>query len=99
MNSLKKQGIKTGLNVISELGTKPFGEIMTEQGKAAIDELALQGIKKLQQIQDGDGIAKTSKPNIKIGLKFSKNQSLLYSKKRRIVNRKSKKNKFEDIFN
>lgn len=103
LKALKKQSIKTSANIIKDLGDKPIRDILLDEGKAAVDELALKGMKKLQKLQDGEGTShaftfKNSK-NIKRKLPLVHNQSHLPLKKLRINQRKKKKSRINsDIF-
>lgn len=92
--ALKKQSIKTGVNIIKDLGEKPIKDILIEEGKAAVDELAQKGIKKLQKLQDGKGTAHSfTFKNIKRKLSSPSSQSILKTKKQRTANqRKTVKN-------
>lgn len=102
LKALKKQSIKTSASIINELGTKPIREILVQEGKTAVDELAQKGLKKIRKIQDGDGTAHSfnfkSSRTIKRKLPVLQNQSRLPVKKKRIINRKKRKNQYSDIF-
>lgn len=104
LRALKKQSIKTSANIIKDLGEKPIKDIFIEEGKAAVDELAQKGIKKLQKMQDGKGTAHSftfkNQRNIKRQLPISVNQSSVPTKKKRTIYRKKPKNKKNkvDIF-
>lgn len=112
LNALKKQGIKTGTAILEQLGSKPFGEIIKEQGKKAITDLTQKGFKKLKRLQDGSGTSHsfTFKDNIKKKGDIKKHQSITNSIQRRLStsNQKKKKkkksvvrklkNKIKDIF-
>lgn len=101
LRALKKQTIKSGVNIVKDLGERPIKELLVEEGKAAVDELAQKGIKKLQKLQDGNGTAHSfTFKNIKRKLSSVNNQSILNTKKRRIPTRKNIKTKKEkpDIF-
>lgn len=102
LRALKKQSIKTGVNIIKDLGEKPIKDILVEEGKAAVDELAQKGIKKLQKLQDGKGTAHSfTFKNIKRKLSSTGNQSILNIKKPRITSRGKKikiKKQKPDIF-
>lgn len=57
LSALKKQTIKSGTNIINEIGTKPIKEILVDQGKLAAAELTQKGVQKLRKLQDGEGTA------------------------------------------
>lgn len=90
LKALKKQTLKTGVNVFNEMSNnnsnKPFKNILKEQGIAAFDELAEKGIRKLQKLneQSGKGTAfsfpfeeSRGRFQIKSNVKRSKGQSIL----------------------
>lgn len=95
LRALKKQSMKTSVNIIKDLGEKPIKEIFIKEGKAAMDELAQKGIKKLQKMQEGEGTAHSftfkNSGNIKRKLSTIANQSLLPIKKQRTIHRKKVK--------
>ncbi len=64
ISALADQSIKTGTNILSEIGQKPFKQILKEQGKNAASELKQRGINKLKRMQGGSGKRK-KKSNIK----------------------------------
>lgn len=90
------------MNIIKDLGEKPIKDILVEEGKAAVDELAQKGIKKLQKLQDGKGTAHSfTFKNIKRKLSSTGNQSILKTKKQRITTHRKKikiKKQKPDIF-
>lgn len=53
--AVKSQAIKTGKNILSEAGSKPIKEIIKQQGRLAVEELAEKGLAKLQKMQRGEG--------------------------------------------
>lgn len=102
LRALKKQSIKTGVNIIKDLGEKPIKDILINEGKAAVDELAQKGIRKLQKIQEGEGTSHSftfkNLKNIKRKVPFLYNQSHLPIKKQRISRRRKKREINSDIF-
>lgn len=104
LRALKNQSIKRGVNIIKDLGEKPLKDILVQEGKAAVDELAQKGIQKLQKLQEQDGKGTAHSftfKNIKRKLPSTSHHSVLNTKKLRIkTHRKKIKNKKEkpDIF-
>lgn len=101
LHALKKQSLKTGVNILKDLGQKPIKDIFIEEGKAAVDDLAQKGIKKLQKMQNGKGTAHSftfkNSRSIKRQLPMSSHQSSIPIKKKRTIYRKKPKNKKEQI--
>lgn len=102
LKALKKQTIKTSVNILKDLGEKPMRDILIDEGKAAVDELAQKGIRKLQKLQDGEGTSHSftfkNMKNIKRQLPVIRNQSHLPIKKQRIIRRRKKRELSSDIF-
>lgn len=73
-SALKEQSIKTGKDILSEIGQKPFKQILKEQGKVAATELTQRGIAKLKRkMQKGQGEKRKKKSTIKRVAKRKKN--------------------------
>lgn len=89
LNALKKQTIKSGTAVLENIGTKPFKDILQEQGKIAAQELTQKGINKLKRLQEGSG------KGIKRKLNGSESQSTFAAKRKRFTS--SIKNKLRSI--
>lgn len=88
---LKDQSIKTGKDILSEIGQKPFKQILKEHGKNAANELTQRGLEKLRKkMQKGSGKIK-KKSNIKRRKKGKTQHS--QSKRRRRKQRTIKKKK------
>lgn len=83
LSALKDQSLKSGSNIIADIGKKPLSTILKEQGKAALENLTNRGLAKLKKMQKGSG----RKRNIKRG-RVSKNT---HSFKKRSRGRKGSK--------
>lgn len=59
VEALKSQAIKSGASILDNVGKKPFKEILKEQGKIAMEDLAFRGANKLKRkFQGGEGRSK-----------------------------------------
>jgi len=100
LQALRKQSIKTGVDVLSNLGDKPIKTVLVEQGKKAVEELAQKGIKKLKKIQEGNGTSHSfafrQKKPIKRRSLVLDPHSANPSKKRKITDRITKKFSFKN---
>lgn len=97
LNALKRQTLKAGVNVLNDLGKRPFKDILKQQGKQAVDELTEKGMKKLKKLseQSGNGTSYTfpfSKEKSKTISDHSNQKSgqLLKTSKRKRFSRKIK---------
>lgn len=98
LNALKKQTLKAGVNVLNDLGKRPFKDILTQQGKQAVDELTEKGMRKLQRLseQSGNGTSYSfpfhSNETTSISDHSTKKSGqLLKTRKRKNLPRKTKK--------
>lgn len=102
LKALRNQSIKSGVNIIKDLGEKPIRDILISEGKAAVDELAQKGIKKIQKLQEGHGTSHSftfkNLKNIKRQVPIVRNQSHIPIKKQRIIHRRKKIKTNSDIF-
>lgn len=102
LKAIKKQSIKTGVNILKDLGEKPIRDILINEGQSAVDALAQKGIRKLQKLQDGEGTSHSftfkTKKNIKRELPILRHQLHPPIKKRRINSRKKGSKLNTDIF-
>lgn len=114
LKALKKQTLKAGVNVLNDLGKRPFKDILAQQGKQAVDELTEKGMRKLQKLseQSGSGTSYSftfdKNEHKSISDQSSRNNGqLLKNLKRKRLSRKVKKNKiitnknnkkYQDIF-
>lgn len=57
-NAIKQQAVTTGKAILEDIGSKPIQNILKEQGKVAVQELAQKGINKLFDSMGGAGINK-----------------------------------------
>ena len=93
LRAIKKQGIKTGTNIIREIGNKPLKEVLKEQGKAAVKELVDKGIQKLEKLQEGSGtshgFAFKTKKGIKRSSKRNENHLLAVARRNIFKNKSS----------
>lgn len=55
LNAIKKQTLKAGVNVLNDLGKRPFKDLLKQQGKQAVDELTEKGMRKLQKLSEQSG--------------------------------------------
>lgn len=59
LDAVKRQSMKTGVAILQDLAdknsNKPFGQILREQGKTAVEELTQRGLAKLKKMQSGSG--------------------------------------------
>lgn len=55
LEALRDQSIKTGSAILSEVGAKPFKEILKEQGKIAAKDLTERGVNKLKRMSNQTG--------------------------------------------
>lgn len=107
LNAIKKQTIKTGTNVLNDLGKKPFKDIIKERGMQAMDELKEKGLKKLHKMteQSGNGTSysfpfNSADHNPLSYRNLGKNDQLLPERKRKRLTRKNnKKSKKTDRYN
>lgn len=83
IKTLRNQAIKTGVSVLSELGSRPINEIITEHGKKAVDELHSKYKKKFQE---GSGLifsgVASKKPMKKIKNDLEKRQAKSIKRKK-----------------
>lgn len=62
IEALKSQAVKSGSAILDNVGKKPLKEVLKEQGKMAIEDLAIRGVNKLKRkIQGGSGVRKKRK--------------------------------------
>lgn len=47
LNVIKNQAIKTGSDILTDIGTKPFKQILKDRGREAQNELTEKTLKKL----------------------------------------------------
>lgn len=105
-NALKDSALKTGTSILSEIGSRPLNEILTEHGKKFGEDL---GVKMKRKFQDGSGLifagaaAKKKSCNKSIKVKPSRklHQSSNKRKPRKSAGRKLakiKKTRILDIF-
>lgn len=52
-NALKDSALKSGTSILSEIGSRPLNEILTEHGKKFGEDL---GVKMKRKFQDGSGL-------------------------------------------
>lgn len=106
LKAIRNQTIKSGTNILQEIGSKPVKEILKEEGKRAVEDLTEKGMKKLKKLQDGSGTSHSfnfkHRNTIKRKQSDPKNQSLLLVKRKRngSLDKKKKKRKLKipDIF-
>lgn len=55
ISAIKDQTIKSGSNILANIGQKPIKEILKEEGKNALLDLTERGVKKLRKMQKGKG--------------------------------------------
>lgn len=58
LNEIKNQSFKTGAAILRDASTKPIKEVLKEQGKLAVQDLAKKGLEKLSKPQEGTGCCK-----------------------------------------
>lgn len=109
LDALKNQAIKSGASILDNVGTKPLKEVLKEQGKIALQDLAMRGANKLKRkMQGGEGKRKMQRGK---GKRKSKKQKYIKSQqtkkkshstfKRKGVGKgkKKRKSRIIDIFN
>lgn len=84
-SAIKDQALKSGSAILSEVGKKPFRNILKEQGQIAVNNLAERGFNKIKKMQRGSG------RRIKRGRVSKRNHSTV--KRRRKRKRKTKTSK------
>lgn len=114
LNALKSQALKSGSAILDDVGNKPLKEILKEQGKAAIQNLAVRGVDKLKRMQAGQGqgqkYIKRRKTSNKVHSAFKlkqggkgksrkKKKTTLKNKKQTNSKKSKTKTRFVDIFN
>lgn len=115
VNALKDQTVKTGANILTDIGHKPFKEILKEQGKAALSDLTQRGLVKLKKMQQGSGTkkkyikrAKNSKKSYSTSKRKTKRfkkqfglgrKQIGHGKKKKKSKKNKKKTRIIDIFN
>lgn len=84
MDALQHQAVKTGTNILSELGSRPFNEIISDHGKKATEELKSKFKKKFQSgsglIFSGAAVRNSLKKKKK-SIKINKKQKNIKGKK------------------
>lgn len=55
LEALRDQSVKTGTAILSDVGRKPFKEILKEQGKIAVQDLTQRGVNKLKRMRSQTG--------------------------------------------
>lgn len=58
LNQIKNQSLKTGSAILRDASSKPLKEVFKEQGKIALKNLAVKGLEKLTNPQEGTGRCK-----------------------------------------
>lgn len=91
--ALKNTAIKTGSSMLSEIGSRPFKDILIDHGKKAKDDLEQRYLKKFQ---DGKGIFSFAKSKKNINKKQTTKSGKV--KKNKSSARKKTKNRILDIF-
>ena len=103
-NALKDSALKTGTSIISEVGSRPFNEILIDHGKKFGEDLSS---KMKRKFQDGSGLMfagaakkKVCKKGIKVKQIKKNNQSSKKRKPRKSIKKKTKisKARILDIF-
>lgn len=90
LNEIKNQSLKTGAAILHDARTKPLKEVLKEQGKRAVQDLAYKGLEKLAQNKSQEGK----------GRKSIKRRVALRNFNQSIVPRKRQRTKrILDIFN
>lgn len=100
LEAIKKQTLKAGVNVLNDIGKRPFKDILKQQGKQAVDELTEKGMRKLQKLseQSGNGTSYSFNfPNKRLQSILDQSQrsgrQLLAARKPKRITRKVKKAK------
>lgn len=93
LNEIKHQSLKTGLAILRDTSTKPLKEVVKEQGKLALQDLAAKGLEKLSKPQEGTGCS--TKKAIKRRRNIKNNNHLISSPKRK----RQQPKRILDIFN
>lgn len=61
LTALKEQAIRSGKEILSEIGSKPFKDILQDRGRQAVSDLTVKGLDKLKRAasrQKGSGYIK-----------------------------------------
>lgn len=58
LNEIKNQSLKTGAAILQDVNTKPFKEVLKEQGKIALQDLATRGLERLSKNKPQEGTGK-----------------------------------------
>lgn len=107
LSALTDSALKTGTSILSEVGSRPFNEILTDHGKKFGEDL---GTKVKRKFQGGSGLMfagaarkKVCKKSIKAKQTKKSNQSLNKRKGRKSIKKKKNKTKINqtrilDIF-
>lgn len=80
LSALSEQAVKSGTDILANVGKKPLKSVLKEQGKIALNNLAERGLNKFKRMQSGKG---RRRKNIKRGRVSKKNHSTVKRRRRR----------------
>lgn len=109
LNAIKSQAVKTGADIISDIGTKPLKQILIDRGREAKKDLTEKALNKIQTMTGtGDGIiyrgnkfahiiqpesSRSTTPKNKRSSLLNRLKSKINSKRNKVKKKKKQKNK------